>query len=135
MILDNLLTFTGSSNTVGAPPALASGLYTDSPTTGTQVAANIVDLGVLNGLPPTAVGGGGARDIGTGDRPSLKLSAIVTVAFAAGTSLALTLQGAPDAGANTPGSIEMQIVIDRDDQVVGITGAYSGYPAGIVVAN
>src|SRR5882724_2042244 len=188
MILDNLLTFTGSSNTVGAPPALASGLYTDSPTTGTQVASNIVDLGVLNGLPPTAVGGGGARDIGTGDRPSLKLSAIVTVAFAAGTSLALTLQGAPDAGANTPGtyvtmwqspaavpeasltlgqqlanidvprpapgqpmprylrmqyvsvgthtagSIEMQIVIDRDDQVVGITGAYSGYPAGIVVA-
>lgn len=187
MILDNLLTFTGTSN--GASGGIIAGPYTDAPTTGTQVASNIVDLGVLNGLPPSAVGGGGARDIGTGDHPSLKLSVIVAVAFASGTSLALTLQGAPDAGANTPGAyttmwqspaavveasltagqqlanvdvprpapgqpmprylrmqfvsvgthtagqVEAQIVIDRDDQVVGITGAYSGYPAGILVAN
>ncbi len=187
MILDNLLTFTGTSN--GASGGITSGAQTDLPTTGTQVASNIIDLGVLGGLPATAVNGGGARDIGTGDDPMLKLSVINTAAWTATATLQLILQGAPDAGANTPGSyvtmwtspvfatatmqivgqlcnidvprpvptqplprylrlefvtavatnttglIEAQIVIDRDDQVVGITGLYSGYQAGINVAN
>ncbi len=187
MILDGLLTFTGTSN--GATGGITSGAQTDAPTTGTQVASNIIDLGVLNGIPASAVNGGGARDIGTGDDPSLKLSVIVTTTFTVGTSLGLILAGAPDAGSNTPGTyttmwqspavvveasliagvqlanidiprpapgqplprylrlsfvsvgthstgaVEAQIVIDRDDQVVGITGAYSGYQAGINVAN
>lgn len=186
MILDNLLTFTGTSN--GASSGITSGPQTDSPTTGTQVASNIIDLGVLSGIPASAVNGGGARDIGAGDDPSLKLSCIVTTAFTGGTSLQIELDGAPDAGSNTPGSytimwqsqaiveatlvagmqianidvprpapgqalprylrvrfvsvgthtggaVEAQIVIDRDDQIVGTTGAYSGYPAGITVAN
>jgi chromosome segregation ATPase len=30
---------------------------------------------------------------------------------------------------------EANIVIDRDDQIMGTGGAYSGYPAGINVAN
>lgn len=179
MILDKLLTFSGGLN--NSDSAL------DSPTTGTQVATNIIDLGVTSGVPSSA-NGGGARDIGTGDRPSLKLSALVTTAFASGTSLQLELSGAPDNGSGAPGSytvmwtgpaiaeasllagmqlanidvprpaptqplprflrlryitvgthtagaLEAQIVIDRDDQVVGITGLYSGYPAGITVAN
>ncbi len=185
MILDNLLTFTGTSN--GTSGGITSGAQTDSPTTGTQDATNIIDLGVINGIP-TSAQGGGARDIGTGDDPSLKLSVIATAAFASGTSLQLELQGAPDNGSGAPGaytvmwispaileaalvagvqlanidvprpvlgqpmprylkltfitvgthtagSVEAQIVIDRDDQVVGITGAYSGYPAGLNVAN
>jgi hypothetical protein len=186
MILDGLLTFTGNSN--GATGGIQTGPQTDSPTTGTQVASNIIDLGVISGVPSSA-NGGGARDIGTGDDPSLKLSAIVTTAFANGTSLGLILSGAPDNGSGAPGSytvmwqspavvveanliagrqlanidvprpaagqvmprylqlsfvsvgthnagaIEAQIVIDRDDQVVGPTGAYSGYVAGINVAN
>lgn len=187
MILDGLLTFTGTSN--GASGGITSGPQTDAPTVSAD-ASNIIDLGELNGLPASAAGAGGARDIGTGDDPSLKLSAIVTKVFAGGTSLGLTLSGAPDAGSNTPGSytvmwqspavvltaslvaglqlanidvprpapgqplprylklsyvivgtmsgggsIEAQIVIDRDDQVIGTTGAYSGYPAGINVAN
>jgi len=186
MILDNLLTFTGTSN--GATGGITSGAQTDSPTTGTQVASNIIDLGVLSGVPSSA-NGGGARDIGAGDDPAMKLSAIVTTAFASGTSLALELSGAPDNGSGAPGSytvmwqspaavveaslvagmqlanidvprpapgqvlprylrlrfitvgthtagaIEAQIVLDRDDQIVGATGAYSGYPAGITVAN
>jgi hypothetical protein len=185
MILDSLLTFTGTGN--GASGGITDGQWTDAPTTGTQVASNIVDLGIVNGIPSYA-NGGGARDIGTGDDPSLKLSVLVTEAFEDGTSLQLQLQGAPDNGSGAPGSyftmwtgaavveaslvegmqvanidvprpgpgnplprflrlnfisvgthtagaVEAQIVIDRDDQVVGIGGAYSGYPAGITVAN
>lgn len=184
MILDNLLTFTGTSN--GASGGITSTAYTDAPTTGTQVASNIVDLG-LSGLPSSA-NGGGARDIGVGDNPSLKLSAIVGTTFADGTSMELILAGAPDNGSGAPGSyetmwdsnvyveadlvagaqlanvdvprvvfgqalprflrlsfvtvgthtagtIQANIVIDRDDQIMGSGGAYSGYPAGIVVAN
>lgn len=185
MILDNLLTFTGTSN--GTSGGITSGAQTDSPTTGTQDATNIVDLGVINGLPSSA-NGGGARNLGVGDHPALKLSAIATVAFSGGTSLQLQLQGAPDNGSGSPGSwtpmwtsgaiveanldagqqlanvdlprpvpgqplprylkltfisvgthgagsVEAQIVIDRDDQIVGTDGQYSGYRAGITVAN
>lgn len=187
MILDALLTFTGTGN--GASGAPASGQWTDAPTTGaTQKSANVIDLGVINGIPSSA-NGGGARDIGTGDNPSLKLSIVVTDDFADGTSLLVSLEGAPDNGSGAPGAfttmwampaavveanllagtqlanidvprpapgqvlprflrlnynnsgthtagqIEAQIVIDRDDQVVGPTNLYSGYPAGLVVAN
>ncbi len=137
---------------------------------------------------PTSANGGGARDIGVGDDPAMKLSALVTTAITGGTSLQLQLQGAPDNGSGAPGSyttmwtsaaiaeaslvagaqlanidvprvvfgqaiprylklnfisvgthsagaIEAQIVLDRDDQIMGTTGAYSGYPAGINIAN
>ena len=184
MILDNLLTFTGTSN--GATGGITAGAQTDLPTTGTQAASNIIDLG-LDGIPSYA-NGGGARDIGVGDDPSLKLSAIVVTAITGGTSLQLQLQGAPDNGSGAPGSyttmwtsaaiaeaslvagaqlanidvprvvfgqalprflklnfisvgthsdgaIECQIVLDRDDQIMGTGGAYSGYPAGLTVAN
>ena len=185
MILDSLLTFTGTGN--GASGAPAAGQWTDAPTTGTQVSSNVIDLG-LNGIPSSA-NGGGARDIAVGDDPMLKLSALVTTAFTGGTSLALALQGAPDngsgaagtwttmwtspaavveasltvgtqlanvdvprpvpgqprprflrlqyttVGTHTAGALEAQIVIDRDDQPVGTTGLYGGYPAGINVAN
>lgn len=187
MILDNLLTFTGTSN--GATGGITSGAQTDSPTTGTQVASNIIDLGVASGIPSSA-NGGGARDIGAGDDPSLKLSAIVTTTIAGGTSLGLILQGAADNGSGAPsgtwttmwqspavvveanllaglqlanidiprpapgqvlprflrlefvsvgthnaGAVEAQIVIDRDDQITGPTNLYSGYSAGINIAN
>lgn len=184
MILDNLLTFTGTSN--GATGGITSGAQTDAPTTGTQAASNIIDLGV-SGLPSSA-NGGGARDLGVGDDPSLKFSAMVIAAFTAGTSLQLQLQGAPDNGSGAPGSyttmwtsaaiaeaslvagaqlanidvprvvfgqalprflklnfisvgthstgtIECNIVLDRDDQIMGTGGAYSGYPAGLTVVN
>ena len=184
MILDGLLTFTGTSN--GATGGITAGAQTDLPTTGTQAASNIIDLG-LAGIPSYA-NGGGARDIGVGDDPSLKLSAIVATAITGGTSLQLQLQGAPDNGSGAPGSyttmwtsaaiaeaslvagaqlanidvprvvfgqalprflklnfisvgthsagaIECQIVLDRDDQIMGTGGAYSGYPAGLTVAN
>lgn len=185
MILDNFLTFTGTSN--GTTGGITSGPQTDAPTTGTQVSTNVIDLGVVNGLP-TSANGGGARDIGTGDNPALELSILVTTLFASGTSLQINLQGAPDNGSGAPGAyttmwstpviveaslvagaqlanvtvprpivgqamprflrlqyvtvgthtagaIEGQIVLDRDDQVLGAGGIYSGYPAGLNVAN
>lgn len=186
MILDNLLTFTGTSN--GATGGITSGPQTDAPTTGTQVASNIIDLGVNNGIP-TSANGAGARDIGIGDDPAMKLSVLVTTTFTVGTSLALELSGAPDNGSGAPGSytvmwqspaavaeaslvagamlanvdvprtipgqplprflrlrfisvgthstgeVEANIVLDRDDQILGAGGIYSGYQAGITVAN
>ena len=185
MILDGLLLFTGTSN--GAAGGITSTAYTDAPTTGTQVASNIIDLGVKLGIP-TYANGAGARDMGIGDDPSLKLSAICTVAFTVGTSMQIDLSGAPDNGSGAEGSytvmwtspvyaeaalvagaqianidvprviweqvlprflrlrfisigthstgqVEANIVIDRDDQIIGTAGNMSGYQAGINVAN
>jgi len=101
MILDNLLTFTGTSN--GASAGITSSAYADAPTTGTQAASNVVDLGVASGVPSSA-NGGGARDIGVGDDPAMKLSAIVIAAFTGGTSLQLQLQGCVDDGSGGVGS-------------------------------
>lgn len=100
MILDNYLMFTGSSN--GATGGIVAGANTDLPTTGTQAASNIVDIG-LAGIPSSA-NGGGARDLGVGDDPALKLMARVTTAMAGGTSIQVQLQGAPDNGSGAPGS-------------------------------
>ena len=60
MILDGLLTFTGTSN--GATGGITAGAQTDAPTTGTQAASNIIDLGV-SGLPSSANGGGVVKRI------------------------------------------------------------------------
>ena len=102
MILDGLLTFTGTF--YGATGGVQSAAYTDAPTTGTQTSSNVLDLGLIGGIPASAVTGGGARDIGIGDDPAMKLLVLVVVAFTGGTSLQVNVQGAPDAGSNTPGS-------------------------------
>src|SRR6266704_717693 len=100
MILDGLLLFTGTAK--GGSGGVASGATTDAPTTGTQVATNILDLGV-SGLPNSA-GGGCARDIGIGDDPALKIMARVIVALTGGTNIAILIAGAPDNGSGAPGS-------------------------------
>lgn len=84
MILDALNSFTNS-------PAAGG----DSPTTGTQASTNVIDLGINSGIPSSA-NGGGARDIGIGDNPALKLVVTVITVFAGGTSLQIALQGAID---------------------------------------
>lgn len=94
MILDGYLIFSQSAANGG-----------DLPTTGTQNSTNVIDLG-LSGLPASIStgGGGGARDIGIGDDPAMKLLVQVITAFAGGTNIAIGLQGAPDSGTGTPGS-------------------------------
>src|SRR6516162_10864880 len=103
MILDNALMFTGTSNGATGGITFAGGLNADRPTTGTQAASNIVELGVVAGLPNSAAGGG-ARDMGIGDDPALKLLVVCTQALAGGTNIRVQLQGAPDGGSGTPGS-------------------------------
>jgi len=100
MILDNLLMFSGSSN--GATGGIVSTAFTDAPTTGGQNSSNVIDLHLV-GIPVLAAGQG-ARDMGIGDCPALKLLVQVITAFAAGTSLQVALQGAPDSGTGTPGA-------------------------------
>ena len=192
MIIDRLFLFTGTAS--GATGGIQSGTYTDAPTTGTQAASNIIDIG-LSGLP-TSANAGGARDLGIGDDPALKFMCQATAYTSGGTSIQLQLQGAPDNGSGAPGSyttmwtgpvvavanisgplalsspgsvylanidfprpvpgqpypryfqlnfisvgtfvgllVEAAIVLDRFDQVIGTTGATSGYPAGINIAN
>lgn len=105
MILDSNLLFTGTSS--GASGGITSTNTTDAPTTGTQTASNVIDLGVgtsSNPAIPALASGGGARDISVGDDPQLKLLAVVTTAFTGGTSLQLVLAGAPDNGSGSAGS-------------------------------
>lgn len=87
MILDGLLQFSGPTG--------------DAPTA-TGVSTNIIDLHLV-GIPILAAGQG-ARDMGIGDDPALKLLVEVTTAFTGLTSLAVALQGAPDNGAGAPGA-------------------------------
>ena len=185
MIIDGFFLFTGTSN--GASAGITSTANTDAPTTGTQDSSNIVDIGVKSGVPSSAAGGG-ARDLGIGDKPGLKVLIQVTTAFTGGTSLQAQIQGAPDNGSGAPGTwypfwtsqaiaeaalqpgsdignifmpqpepgqpiprflkvtfisvgthtagqIEAAIVLDQISQIQSTTGALSGYPAGLTVAN
>ncbi len=101
MIMDSLWLFTGGAGGVGNNDGA-----TDSPTTGTQNSSNVIDVGVVSGLPASTAGGGGggARDLGIGDDPALKLMVVVKTLFAGGTSLSVAVAGAPDSGTGTPGT-------------------------------
>lgn len=93
MILDSLLQF---DNAVSL--AIAAG---------TQASTNVIDLGIgttaTNGIPNSA-NGGGARDIGIGDDPAMKLLVLVTTTFTSGgaATLSVALQGAVDNLAAAP---------------------------------
>lgn len=99
MILDASLQFTGFPATGGI---VVTGTNFDLPTTGTQVSSNVIDLHML-GIPVLA-NLQGARDMGIGDSPALKMLVQVTTAVTGGTSLQVMLQGAPDNGAGIPGT-------------------------------
>ena len=144
MILDNLLTFTGTSN--GATGGITAGAQTDLPTTGTQAASNIIDLGVTSGVPSSANGGGAPGSYTT----MWTSSAIAEASLVAGAQIAnidvprpAPGQALPrylklnfiSVGTHSAGAIECGIVLDRDDQILGSGGVYSGYPAGLTVSN
>jgi len=93
MILDRLLTFTGAVGT-SIVDSWAAGDPTES--------TNVIDWHMA-GLP-TLSNLQGARDMGIGDDPALKLLVQVITAFAGGTSIVFTLQGAPDNGSGAPGT-------------------------------
>ncbi|SRR6266568_665029 len=88
MILDGFLQFTTAAND-------------DWSGTDPTVSGNVIDLHGT-GLIPVLTNLQGARDIGVGDDPALKLLVVVTTAFAGGTSVIVTLQGATDDGTGNP---------------------------------
>src|SRR6266403_607136 len=98
MILDALLAFDTAYTFVAG-------------TTGTVAAhdsTNIIDLGITSGIPSSA-SGGGARDIGIGDDPALKLLVLVTTTVTSGGAgtLALALNGAIDNGSGIPAAFSV----------------------------
>ena len=104
MILDSLLLFTGlpTATTIGL--VVGNTDHTDSPISGaTGVSSNVIDLH-LTGIPVLA-SGAGARDMGIGDDPSLKMLVQVMASFSGSAStFTLALQGAPDNGSGAPGT-------------------------------
>jgi len=98
MILDALLAFDTAYTFVAG-------------TTGTVAAhdsTNIIDLGITSCIPSSA-SGGGARDIGIGDDPALKLLVLVTTTVTSGGAgtLALALNGAIDNGSGIPAAFSV----------------------------
>lgn len=92
MILDAFLEF----DPAGTSVAIAAG---------TQASTNIIDLHMA-GIPVLAANQG-ARDIGIGDDPAMKLCVQVDTAFASAGStgtIQVAVQGAPDNGSGAPGS-------------------------------
>lgn len=89
MILDALLQFSSAQNLAQV--------------VGTYASTNEIDLGINSGIPSSAAGGG-ARDIGIGDDPAMKLLVQVITTFTSGGAgtLAVALQGAVDNGAGAP---------------------------------
>jgi hypothetical protein len=90
MILDALLQFSTADNLAIA--------------VGTQASVNVIDLHMA-GIPVLA-NLQGARDIGIGDDPALKLLVQVSTTFTSGGAgtLSVALQGAPDNGSGLAGT-------------------------------
>lgn len=91
MILDAFLMFDSAANLAQV--------------TGTYTSANVIDLHATGALPVLA-NLQGARDMGIGDSPALKLLVQVVTAFTSGGAgtLQIAIQGAPDNGSGAPGS-------------------------------
>lgn len=72
---------------------------------GTQPSTNTLDYGITSGIP-TSANGGGARDMGIGDDPALKLLVQIGTTFTSGGAgtLSVAIQGAPDNGSGVPGA-------------------------------
>lgn len=95
MILDGLLSFDGYPTTS----------FSFNQAAATYTSVNNIDLHVTSGLPVLA-NGQGARDMGIGDDPALKLLVQVLTTFTSGgaATLQVAIQGAPDNGAALPGA-------------------------------
>jgi hypothetical protein len=72
---------------------------------GTAPSTNVLDYGITSGIPSSA-SGGGARDMGIGDKPALKFVVQIGTAATSGGAgtLSVALQGAPDDGSGGVGA-------------------------------
>ena len=101
-IIDGLMLFTGTSN--GASGGITLQAYTDAPTTGTQTASNIIDIGITSGAFPHLSQRSRRQRSRIGDDPSMKLVATCPIAWVGGTSVQVEFAGAPDNGSGGQGS-------------------------------
>jgi hypothetical protein len=110
MILDGALQFSNAQAL-----ALAAGSYDST---------NTLDLGVVSGVPSSA-SGGGARDLGIGDDPAMKLLVQVSTAFtsAGAATLQVAVEGAPDNGSGAPGTFNIMAQSDVFAKTLLIAGA------------
>jgi hypothetical protein len=90
MILDSLLQFDSAAQLAQV--------------VGTYNSTNILDLHITGGGLPVLANLQGARDIGIGDDPAMKLLVVVTTTFTSGGAATLTVnfQGATDNGSGAP---------------------------------
>jgi hypothetical protein len=114
MILDAFLAFAPSSNPFIVPNAAGTTVF--GPGAGGAANAQDVDLGLglqttsnpLGLAIPGVAAGGGARDIGVGDQPSMKIlvEVVGTTGFtsAGSTTAQIQILGAPDNGSGAPGT-------------------------------
>jgi hypothetical protein len=109
MILDGLLQFSNAQSLVQSA--------------GSYDSTNILDLGI-SGLPASA-GGGGARDIGIGDDPAMKLLVQIgtTVTSGGAATLQVAVEGAPDNGSGSPGSYNIMAQSDVFAKGLLVAGA------------
>jgi len=91
MILDGFLQFSNAQTIAQA--------------VGTTPSTNAIDFGTTSGIPSSALGGG-ARDIGIGDDPAMKLLVQISTTVTSGgaATMSVALQGAPDSGTGTEGT-------------------------------
>jgi hypothetical protein len=105
MILDNFLQFTNPAVVTAAGAVLPGDSFATGGITATGPSTNIIDLHLATGSGiPLLAAGQGARDIGIGDDPAMKLLVEVVTPFTTITSLSVALQGAPDNGSGAPGT-------------------------------
>lgn len=102
MILDANLAFSYTTSASGTNSAANTDNLAQ--VAGTYFSNNTIDLHIV-GLPVLA-SGQGARDIGIGDDPALKLLVMVMTTFTSGgaPTLSVALQGAQDNGSGAPGA-------------------------------
>lgn len=112
MILDKLLQFTGGpgapSNNDGLTDAITTAVTAED-------SSFTIDIGVglqttanpLGAALPAPAQGGGARDLGVGDDPALKILLEVVSIPTGGTNLFATVLGAPDNGSGAPGAFSI----------------------------
>lgn len=95
MILDGLLSFDG----------YPSASFSFNQAAATYTSANNLDLHMLTGIPVLA-NNQGARDMGIGDDPALKMlvQVLTTCTSGGGATLQVALQGAQDNGSGAPGA-------------------------------
>lgn len=104
-----------------------------------QNSANTIDLHIINGGLPVLSNLQGARDIGIGDDPALKLLVQVTVAASTGTSMTVTLEGATDNGSGAANAFSVWWVSPAYTTAQLVAGArlmdmdFPRPPAGVAV--